>query len=84
MPNSITSHLAVTVCEDASDAMRHGFLYREPVYKAIEVKHVVVVRKGMQSGRATVDFVLQDESGQKYVFLITGALLRSLPLGDGV
>lgn len=79
MTNALTQHLNLTICEDATDAVRQGFLYRPPVHKPIEVKQVVVVKNGMESGKSSVDFVLEDETGQKFVFMITGALLRNIP-----
>lgn len=79
MSNPLTTHLNVAICQDASDAIRQGFLYRPPVYKPIEVKQVVVVKSGMQSGKSSVEFVLEDEKGQKYVLIMTGALLRNIP-----
>lgn len=77
----VQSHLKVTVCEDATDALRHGFLYRPPVHLPIQIDQVVVVKKGMQSGRATVDLVMVDEKGQKYVCMVPASLLQSIPLG---
>ena len=50
-----------------------------PPPKPIEVKEVVVVRRGTEAGRPTVDFVLEDDSGQRFVFMITGNLLKSIP-----
>ena len=49
------------------------------IYKPIEVKQVVVVRNGTERGKPTVDFVLEGETGQKFVFMVTGALLKSIP-----
>lgn len=82
MTNPLVYMLNVTICKDASDATRQGFFYRPPIYKPIEVTQVVVVQNGMESGNPSVDFVLEDETGQKYVFMIGGKLLRSIPLGD--
>lgn len=82
MTNPLTQHLSIALCKDASDATRQGFFYRPPIYKPIEVKKVVVVQNGMESGNPSVDFVLEDETGQKFVFMITGKLLRSIPLGE--
>lgn len=81
MVNPLHNHLDVTICADAADAIAQGFNWREadPAVKPIEVQKVVVVRNGTQAGNATVDFVLQDETGQRFVFMITGNLLKSLP-----
>ncbi len=79
--NPITQHLQMTICEDAAEAIAKGFNWNAatPTVKPIEVKQVVVVRKGTETGNATVDFVLQDETGQRFVFMITGNLLKSIP-----
>lgn len=82
MTNAITQAVTIAVCEDASDATRQGYFYRPPIFKPIQLEKVVVVKNGTEGGRPTVDFVLQDETSQKFVFMITGSLLRSLPLGD--
>ena len=78
--NGVHTSLGLVVCEDARDAAMRGFDYAAgEEYKPIRIEKVVVVRNGTQEGRPTVDFVLQDESGQKYVFVITGSLLKSIP-----
>lgn len=77
----VQSHLKTTVCEDATDALRHGFLYRPPVHLPIQIDQVVVVKKGTQSGKATVDLVMVDEKGQKYVCMVTAALLQTALAG---
>lgn len=81
MTNPIHNHLAVAICDDASEAIARGFNWAEarPRVKPIKVKEVVVVRKGTVEGNATVDFVLQDETGQRFVFMLTGNLLKSIP-----
>lgn len=81
MTNPIHNHLNVAICEDADDAIARGFNWAAvtPAVKPIEVKQVVVVRKGTQAGNATVDFVLEDESGQRFVFMVTGNLLKTIP-----
>lgn len=79
--NPVHQHLSVTICDGAADAIAKGYDYKTqtPPPKPIEVKEVVVVRGGMQSGSATVDFVLEDETGQRFVFMVTGNLLKSIP-----
>lgn len=81
MVNPICKHLDITICADADDAIKQGFTWSAavPPIKPIEVKKVVVVRKGTTSGNATVDFVLEDETGQRFVFMVTGNLLKSIP-----
>jgi len=80
MVNPLTQHLKVTVCTDADDAVAQGFDWKTatPTVKPIEVKEVVLVRNGTQGGNSTVDFLLEDETGQRFVFMVTGNLLRSI------
>ena len=82
MTNPLTTHLKVSICQDAADAVSRGYDWRTatPEVKPIEVKEVVVVRNGTEGGNATADFVLEDETGQRFVFMITGALLKTIPL----
>lgn len=75
---SYQNDLSITFCKDAEEAAAQGFLYREPNYLPIRVERVVVVQNGTMAGKPTVDFILVDESGQKYVFMLTAALLYSI------
>jgi hypothetical protein len=78
--NAIHNSLDIAICADAADAIAQGFDYAAAgSVKPIEVKKVVVVRNGTQAGNATVDFVLEDEAGQRFVFMVTGRLLKSIP-----
>lgn len=81
MTNPLCQSVSITICDGADDAIAKGFDWRNasPPVKPIEVKQVVVVRGGMQSGAASVDFVLEDETGQRFVFMITGNLLKAIP-----
>jgi hypothetical protein len=84
MLNPIHNHLDVFICKDAADASAQGFNYNASsspasAIKPIQVSKVVVVRNGTVEGNPTVDFLLVDESGQQYVFMVTGRLLKSIP-----
>lgn len=81
MTNPLTQHLKITICKDAETAIAHGYDWaaQYPKVKAIEVKEVIVVQSGTNAGNSTVDFVLEDETGQCFVFMITGRLLESIP-----
>lgn len=80
MVNPLHRHLDITICADAADAVAQGFDYAaNGGIKPIEVEKVVVVRNGTVNGNATVDFVLRDDSGQTFVFMVTGNLLKSIP-----
>lgn len=74
------------VCKDAEDARNKGFDYtgadatgQNPAYYPIKLDKVVVVQNGTVQGNPTVDFVLQDETGKKFVFVMTGRLLKMIP-----
>ena len=81
MTNPLHNHLSVEICADADDAVARGYDWKAvtPAVKPIEVKKVVVVRNGTVAGNASVDFLLEDESGQQFVFMVTGNLLKSIP-----
>jgi hypothetical protein len=50
--------------------------FRPPEFRGASIKQVNIVRKGTVEGKATVDIVFEDdETGQKSVVLITGALI---------
>jgi hypothetical protein len=80
MTFGIMQHLDIVLCKDADDAQAQGFVYREPEYKPISIEKVVVVQDGTLGGMPTVDLVLVDASGQKFVTMMTGRLLAGIPL----
>lgn len=86
MTNPLHNHLSITICQDGADAIAQGFNWREavPPVKPIEIKKVVVVRRGTEAGNPTVDFVLEDETGQRFVCMVTGALIKSIPCGPEI
>lgn len=80
--NPVHTTLNITICTDVDDARSKGFDYiAAPVglYKPVEIEQVVVVCNGTQLGLPTVDFIVKDESGQRFVFMVTGRLLKSIP-----
>lgn len=79
MTNPVHNHLSITICEDAADAIAKGFDHHKNGTKPIEVKKVIIVRKGTEAGNPTVDFLLEDEDGQLFAFMVTGNLLKSIP-----
>lgn len=79
MFSAINQALSITVCEDAADATKKGFDYNDHPRKALQIKQVVVVSNGTRDGNATVDLLLEDAEGNKFVTLVTGNLLKSIP-----
>lgn len=81
MTNPIHNTLSIEICADANDAIARGYDWKgvSPAVKPIEVKKVIVVRQGTKGGNPTVDFLLEDEHGQLFVFMVTGNLLKMIP-----
>ncbi len=77
------NHLPIVICQDAGDAIAQGYDYasKGDEFKPIELTQAVVVRNGTVGGNPTVDFVLTDQAGQKYVVMLTGALVKAIPCG---
>lgn len=75
----VMNTLDIFICKDAEDASMKGHNYRSPEFKPIEIEKVVVLREGTVEGNSTVDLVLKDESGQKFVVMLTGRLIKSIP-----
>lgn len=47
-------------------------------FKGAKLIKAVVIRKGMENGKDTVDLQFETEDGQKFVAMTTGTLLKSL------
>ena len=76
--NGLQNDLPIVLCKDAEDAVERGYNYRRPEYLPARINQAVVVLNGTESGRATVDFVMEDEKGQKHVVMLTARLLQVL------
>lgn len=80
--NPVCTDLQVFVFDNPESASAQGFdrlnKYRDT--KPLRIEQAVVVHKGMESGAPTVDLVLTDAQGNKYVTVVTGNILKSLPL----
>ncbi len=76
----VMQHLKITIVEDVDEAIEKGYNYTEVGgFKPIRIAEVVVVRKGTEGGNSTVDLILETETGELYVVMVTGALLKSIP-----
>lgn len=76
--DALHHNLNVKVVQGAQEAIEKGYVYREPEYQPIRVDEVVVVKEGMESGKSSIDFVLTNAKGEKFVFILTENLLRSV------
>jgi hypothetical protein len=73
------TNLEIAICDSVQDAIDKGYSYSEPEYKRARLVKAVVVKDGMESGNSSVDLILVDDSGQKYVALVSSALVKSIP-----
>lgn len=78
MSEFVTKSLQVTICQDAQEAIDKGYQYGAD-YAPLQITSAVIVRNGTESGKPTVDLILKDADGNKYVAMLTGALLKSIP-----
>lgn len=74
--NALHTTLALKVCKSSDEAIEMGYTYREPEHLPIQVKEVLIVKEGMESGKSSIDFILVDGNGQKYVFILTENLIN--------
>lgn len=52
-------------------------------YTPIRMEHSIIVKKGTETGRATVDIQCIDAKGNKYLIMTTGAILKNLAIMIG-
>lgn len=74
--NPMHHQLNIVICSSPQDAIDRGYVYRLPEFKPIEIERVVIVRKGMESGASTVDLILENELGERYMCMLTGKLVQ--------
>lgn len=82
MPFGVMQHLNVVLCPDAQHAIDLGYNPTEEYRHAqpVEIEKVVIVKDGTTAGNPTVDLVLRDQAGNRFVVMVTGRLLKALPL----
>lgn len=69
-----TNDINIVLADTPTDAPN----YTAPEYQAANLKTAVIVGQGTVSGKPTIDFVFEDANGQKYIAMLTGALLESV------
>ncbi len=72
-----TNVLSIKICDSIEAAPNWKRDHADKV-KGAELVEAFVVRKGMVSGRDTVDLVFKDDAGNTYVALVSGANLKML------
>lgn len=69
------NHLQINLYNSPSEAPK----YELPEYRYATIDGAAIVKGGTVSGKPTVDVLITDpETGQKYVAMITGHLLKTL------
>lgn len=74
-------NLPISIYESVDEAVAKGLDYskQDPRPTALQIDQVNVVKGGTEAGNSTVDIVLVDENGNKYVTMVTSALLKNIP-----
>lgn len=71
--------LKIKIFKDADEAIRAGYVYKAPM-KGVKVTEAVIIKNGTTTGNPTVDIIFEDNEGNRYVAMTTGALLKALLL----
>lgn len=69
-----TNDLNIVMADTVAEAPN----YEKPDYEGANLTTAVVVGNGTVGGNPTVDFVFEDENGQKYIAMLTGGIVESL------
>lgn len=75
VPFCISTQIDVSRFRDGPEAEQAGKSYRGG-FIPLKITELVIVQEGTTSGNGTVDVVLVDEQGKKYVSMITTRLLN--------
>lgn len=76
-----TNELAVEIYPSVKAAP----IYKIPEFRAAQMELAGIVRNGTEEGNSTVDLIFSDlDTGQKYVAMLTGNLIKTLAtmIGD--
>jgi len=68
--------MIISLFETPEQAAEAGFVYREPNFTGVLLDAIVIVRKGTIGNNATLDLILNDEKGNKYVALVKARELQ--------
>ncbi len=72
--NPLTNQLNIQL----SDSVAEAPTYDNPEYLAANLIVAHVVGRGTVANNPTVDLIFEDENGQKYIAMITGAIMQNL------
>lgn len=71
-----TNTLTIETVKTPSEAPQYHELPED--WKSVDIQKAIVVGQGTVAGRPTVDFQMEDADGNKYIGMLTGALILSL------
>jgi len=67
--------LKIKICNSPEEAPN----YREQKgFTSVKWEEAIIVRNGTEEGRTTVDLILKDEKGNKYIAMITGRIVQQV------
>ena len=71
----ITKMISTEIKESYKEAPNYG-----PDYTMVKIVKAILVGKGMQSGKPSVDLQLVDKKGNKYIAMLSGELYKSVSI----
>lgn len=76
----VVQSVGLAICETPKEAEERGYVYLDG-FTLVEIQKAVIVREGTENGKSTVDFILVDQAGNKYVARITADILKTICKG---
>ena len=70
----ISSSISITVADSVDTAPK----YEWHDFKGVKITNCVIIPRGTVQGKPTIDLVMHDDSGNKYVSMMTGGMLESI------
>lgn len=71
--NAVTNSLKITIVDTPAEAPNYG-----QDTKMLRITDVIIVGKGTESGKPTVDLQMTDQAGNKYLVMATGAIMEMI------
>lgn len=71
---TISNAVTINVAESVDTAPKYE--WRD--FKGVTITNCVIVPRGTEQGKPTIDLVMHDDSGNRYVSMMTGSMLESI------
>lgn len=52
--------------------------YKDGTFKVIKIENVIIVKKGMVSGKPSIDMQCTDADGNKYLIFVTHGIMQMM------